>query len=342
MAPATVRLNPVGLLIAVVLAICLFFYIFGIPGFSRNERVSMRELLSVSIVLAERGGKRVREIADAHKLQATSKGKTKEGAKEMLTQGDLESHRTIVNGFLKAFPGLTVISEEHENKPVDFNQIPDVDKQLFEVVTSVLSDQKIPINNIAVWIDPLDATQEYTEGLYEYVTTMVCVVVNGEPTIGVIHRPFTDETVWAWVDYGHSPNLKKAPERNEGDLEHQQIIVSRSHQGHVKDVAKKALGEKTEVVPAGGAGYKTLELIKGNVDAYVHVTLIKKWDICAGHAILKAVEGRMTTLEGNYITYYPSDSPKNEDGLLATLYHHYDLLKKLTPEMDTLKGKRQR
>lgn len=89
-------------------------------------------------------------------------------------------------------------------------------------------------------------------------------------------------------------------------------------------------------------GYKTLEVIKGNVEAYVHVTLIKKWDICAGHAILKAVDGKMTTLDGNYITYYPSDDPKNGAGLLATIYNHYDYLKKLTPEMDTLKGKHKR
>lgn len=34
----------------------------------------------------------------------------------------------------------------------------------------------------------------FSEGLYDYVTTMVCVVVNGEPTIGVIHKPFSGET----------------------------------------------------------------------------------------------------------------------------------------------------
>ncbi|KAL8618636.1 hypothetical protein ACOMHN_015746 [Nucella lapillus] len=233
-----------------------------------------------------------------------------------------------------------VISEEHENKPVDFHQIPDVDKQLFEVVSSVSSDQQIPINNIAVWIDPLDATLEYTEGLHEYVTTMVCVVVKGEPTIGVIHKPFTGETVWAWVDYGYSPTLKKAPE-NKVEDGHHQIIVSRSHAGHVEEVAKRSFGEDTHVVYAGGAGYKTLQLIEGKVEAYVHVTLIKKWDICAGHAILKALGGKMTTLEGNYITYYPADDPRNEDGLLATTYNHYEILKKLTPEMDALKGNKE-
>ena len=110
MAPANVRLNPMGLIIAVVLAILIFFYVFGVPGFARNERISMRELLSVSVDLAQRGGKRVKEIADAQTLDAKEKGKTKEGAKEMLTEGDLESHRIIMNGFLKTFQGITVRS----------------------------------------------------------------------------------------------------------------------------------------------------------------------------------------------------------------------------------------
>jgi inositol monophosphatase 3 len=108
MAPANVRLNPVGLFVIVAAILCIFFYAFGIPGFSKNERISMRELLSVSVDLAERGGKRVKEIAEAHKMQAKEKGKTKEGAKEMLTEGDLESHRAIVYGFLKTYPGVTV------------------------------------------------------------------------------------------------------------------------------------------------------------------------------------------------------------------------------------------
>lgn len=76
-------------------------------------------------------------------------------------------------------------------------------------------------------------------------------------------------------------------------------------------------------------GYKTLEVIKGHQDAYIHTTLIKKWDICAGNAILNALEGKMTTLEANFIDYGSRNDYKNEKGLLATVYNHPEYLDKL-------------
>ena len=111
MAPVNVRLNPFGLVIFVFVTLCVLFYLFGLPWFFPGEpRVSMRELLSVSIVLAQRGGKLVRDIALNHNrtLDTKTKGLTDEGKKELMTRGDMESHKAIYYGFAKAYPGMQV------------------------------------------------------------------------------------------------------------------------------------------------------------------------------------------------------------------------------------------
>lgn len=334
MAPANIRINPLGGAICLVLALVLCFYIFGQPNFitSHEERISMKELLSASIVLARRGGDLVSSIRLSNKLNEEIKGKTKEGAKEYVSEGDMQSHNAIFYGFAKTFPGLYVVSEEHEKKPEDFSKISKVDMHIPEVENIILSDQSLPLSDITVWIDPLDATQEYTEktdkdgsDMLHYVTTMICVAVKGQPTIGVIHKPFVSdkgETTWAWAGYGHSSNLKKEVEPKEkgADDEHK-VIVSRSHQGHVTEEVNKSF-KHVVITKAGGAGYKTLEVINGNQDVYIHVTLIKKWDICAGNAILSALNGKMTTIDGKHIDYSTGEQAKNEAGLIASLYNH--------------------
>lgn len=72
-------------------------------------------------------------------------------------------------------------------------------------------------------------------------------------------------------------------------------------------------------------GYKTLAVVEGKADVYVHTTAIKKWDLCAGNAILEALHGNMTTLEGKNLDYSSQVEYKNEGGVLATLtnYSHY-------------------
>jgi len=69
-----------------------------------------------------------------------------------------------------------------------------------------------------------------------------------------------------------------------------------------------------------------LRVINGSIDAYVHTTKIKKWDVCAGNAILNAVGGQMTTLTGQSLDYSDTENPQNTDGLLATLRKHREFL----------------
>ncbi len=175
----------------------------------------------------------------------------------------------------------------------------------------------------------MDATQEYTEGkedpsLLKFVTVMICVAVSGKPVAGIIHQPFLESgagggvTKWAWVNHGLSDSLVLSAVNAESD--NLRVIYSRSHAGEVSNTADAAFKDTYNVqhIQAAGSGYKVLQVVEGKADLYLHTTRIKKWDICAGNALLNAVDGKMTTLKGDEIDYSFKGTPLNEDGIVAT------------------------
>jgi len=340
-----IRINPMGIcLIIGILGLLVFFNMGGTPA--PPPDVSMKQLLAVAIDAAVRGGVEVVRIREEADIGESSKGKTREGANDPKTNGDMLSHIAMYWGIKKAFPHINVISEEHDVEKVDLDKIQLPSMSSEEIDSIVVEDTFVPPQEISVWIDPLDATQEYTENLRHFVTVMVCVAVNGNPVIGVIHKPFEKVTAWGWA----GPNYKsrtveedsKANLASEPNLSTSRIIVSRSHAGEVNGTARAALGEGITVTPAGGAGYKAWEVIKGAQDAYVHTTLIKKWDICAGNAILNSLHGKLTTLKGESIDYSSGadGAEKNTGGVLATMHHHQDYVDKLSNLEVALKSKK--
>lgn len=70
-------------------------------------------------------------------------------------------------------------------------------------------------------------------------------------------------------------------------------------------------------------------MANGSVDAYIHITNIKKWDICAGNAILNELGGKMTSKDGALIDYSDVKNAVNEKGLIATLRNHEYFVKNL-------------
>lgn len=55
----------------------------------------------------------------------------------------------------------------------------------------------------------------FLENLLQYVSTMVCIAVKGQPIIGVIYKPFETKQnyslFWTWSNHGVSRNLKNLP-----------------------------------------------------------------------------------------------------------------------------------
>lgn len=161
---------------------------------------------------------------------------------------------------------------------------------------------------------------------------MVCVAVNGEPVIGIIHNPFNKQTVWAWKGEAVSNSIRtiyETPINRMAAVKNPKVIISRSHSGDVQKFIKTAFADNTPIITAGGAGYKVLQVVFDNATAYIHQTRIKKWDICAGNAILEALGGQMTTLKGKGISYASTDPAVNDEGVLATLKDHKYYVKKI-------------
>ncbi|XP_071348000.1 inositol monophosphatase 3 isoform X2 [Trachinotus anak] len=297
MAPMGIRLSPLGVAVFCLLGVAVIYHLYAgvissrLTAFRQRRKVDLRDLLAVSVEAAVLGGKEVKKVRDENNLKERSKGKTKEGASELLTLGDLQSHRKMYNLIKNTFPNIMVNSEEHDNmvdKAATWSRdIPS------DILDKIEGGKNVPAESITVWIDPLDATQEYTENLVKYVTTMVCVALDGKPVIGVIHQPFTEFTAWAFV--GQGSNMHS---RSSYSVSPPSVIVSRSHSGKVKNYIHDAFGNSTTITEAGGAGYKVLSLLEmpahetasmDQADVYVHITFIKKWDICAGAALLNAL-----------------------------------------------------
>jgi len=316
-----IRVSPLGIGVALLLVFSLGYYTVSSPVAmkSNEQEVSIKELIKASIEFAERGGNILVDIRKQADIGEQSKGAHDDvaegpGSNDPVTQGDFQSHMAMTFAFKKYFPTIHVVSEEKTEKP-DMSTIAGPHLRNREVDRIITEDKMYKADDITIWIDPLDATQEYTESLTQYVTTMVCIVQGDEPIAAVIHKPFENSFAWAWTGNGGVGNL----ENKSNDAPSNSVIVSRSHAGNVKDIAQKGLGNDVTVIPAGGAGYKAWALFDGTAQAYVHTTLIKKWDICPGDAILRAYGGKMTRLNGDEIKYGYQTDPKNEGGMIAAL-----------------------
>jgi inositol monophosphatase 3 len=194
---------------------------------------------------------------------------------------------------------------------------------------NVMPSSKYDLSRINMWVDPLDATQEYTEGLTEYVTTMACITVDGKPMFGAIYRPFYDETILGLVNWGVLSTKHGKLSFDSNEVIPKTVVVSRSHAGKVQELVNTALKGEYFVEPAGGSGYKTLRLINSTAEYYIHSTAIKKWDLCAPDAIIRSSGGALIDLEGESIDYNEKLPVLNKKGLFMARKNVYSTFMKL-------------
>ncbi|KAM3861170.1 3'(2'),5'-bisphosphate nucleotidase 1 isoform 2-T2 [Diretmus argenteus] len=254
---------------------------------SGNPAVLMRLLASAHSV-AERAGAIVRKVLHSGDLGIVEKT----GANDLQTLADRLAQRSICASLYKRFPKITVIGEE-----------------------------------VIVWVDPLDGTKEYTEGLLDNVTVLIGIAHRGRAIAGVINQPFYNyqlgtgadlgRTMWGMLGLGaFGFQLQEVPG------ERRIVTTTRSHSNKLVTDSVDAM-EPHEVIRVGGAGNKIVQLLEGKASAYVFASPgCKKWDTCAPEAILHAAGGKLTDMHGNAYCYDANVKHMNSAGVLATLRNH--------------------
>ena len=205
-----------------------------------------------------------------------------------VTAADVETERFILKRLAQLAPGVPVIAEE----AAAAGHIPKIGHRFFLV-------------------DPLDGTKEFIGRNGEF-TINIAEIMDGKPVRGVIYVPAKDRIFFgevmtgayeAFAPPGGAPDFVEAKtiEARLPDKDGLVAAISRSHNDKKTEEYLAAYKVKRFVV--AGSSLKFCMLASGEADIYPRHGRTMEWDTAAGHAILAAAGGSLTTLDGKPLHY---------------------------------------
>ncbi|XP_008311696.1 3'(2'),5'-bisphosphate nucleotidase 1 isoform X2 [Cynoglossus semilaevis] len=281
-------------------------------------------LVASAFSVAEKAGNIVRTVLHSGELGIVEKT----GANDLQTLADRLAQQSICASLSRRFPKITIIGEEElpceevREDLVENGQNEEILQKKCPPEYSELTEEEL-----VVWVDPLDGTKEYTEGLLDNVTVLIGIAYGGRAIAGVINQPFYNyqlgtgatlgRTMWGMLGLGaFGFKLQNPPD------DKRIVTTTRSHSNKLVTDCVDAM-EPHEVIRVGGAGNKIIQLVEGKASAYVFASPgCKKWDTCATEALLHAVGGKLTDMHGNAYRYDANVKYMNSAGVLATLRNH--------------------
>ena len=205
-----------------------------------------------------------------------------------VTAADVEAERYIIDRLAHLAPDVPVVAEEQ----VAAGRMPKVGRRFFLV-------------------DPLDGTKEFLSRNGEF-TINIAEIVEGKPVRGVVYAPAKDrlffgETLTGAFDSfappGGAPDFAEARPISARAAASDGLVVavSRSHKDARTDEYLAAFRVKKYVT--AGSSLKFCLIAAGEADLYPRIGKTMEWDTAAGHAVLAAAGGMVTTLDGKPFAY---------------------------------------
>jgi 3'(2'), 5'-bisphosphate nucleotidase len=240
--------------------------------------LDLDRLLSTTFDAARRAGDAIMEI------YASDFAVDRKADSSPVTVADERAETIILAALAGAAPEIPVIAEEHAAA----HGVPEMAADLFWLV------------------DPLDGTKEFISRNGEF-TVNIALIERGEPVLGVVHVPALGVT-YAGAGPGSARRWRggAAVETIAARLPPPAglvVVHSRSHENNEKFDAY-LLGRKIAEKRVCGSSVKFCQLASGEADLYPRFGPTMEWDTAAGHAVLIAAGGRVTTLDGAAFRYW--------------------------------------
>src|SRR5215510_4126397 len=211
--------------------------------------------------------------------------------KSPVTIADRAAEEIILRGLQRLVPGVPVIAEES----VAHGSLPATSHRFFLV-------------------DPLDGTKGFIKGKPEF-TINIALIEQAQPTFGIIYAPALAD-FYLTLGPSHAVNAKFAPQTSARFLSEVELQPIRSRLADPKAlVALTSQSHPSRATEAFLRRYQVVEqralasclkfgwLAKGAADLYPRTGETSEWDTAAGHALLVAAGGSVTTLAGGPLLY---------------------------------------
>lgn len=153
-------------------------------------------------------------------------------------------------------------------------------------------------------VDPLDGTREFLTHNDEF-TVNIALIEAQRPVLGVVHTPAKRLTFTGGIGLGaaRSENGDAAPiEIRPAPANGLTVVASRRH-GSAAELDQFLEGRTVADRVTCGSSLKFCLVACGEADLYPRFGPTMEWDTAAGHAVLAAAGGRVTTPDGKDLLY---------------------------------------
>ena len=265
---------------------------------------------------------------------------------------DTSAQRIIVSSILGVYPNLHIVGEEDESVEVDIeyqrklrNDLLNGHEWTVPTTTSSSIHNELPpkeleMDQVTVYVDPLDGTREFVEGRLDNVQSLIGVCYKGKPLCGAIGLPFpslesgnSTEVVFGLIGKGIGKVCTKL-DSNENDIitcgvpdfkqyqDGDTIYVSSGDSPSVRsavDLADTTFENKGGITRqvVGATGNKLLRVAHGSTTLSLLHTKTSLWDTAAPTAILEAMGGKVTDYFGEPLIYNTKELG-NKMGVVAS------------------------